>query len=366
MLDLKILDTHSKVFEELSNFSGLLFDQWVTLWNSLSPDEKDIYTHPVYIISWLKSRIKHSADVYHLFIFNSGTTFIGVVPFKIHTIRTLFGKRIYLKSPIVELGSSIAVAKKYRESVCETILNTNIHNRGKPFAFGLLQVDETNSFQKSYGNIVVHNNHYARNIVNLTGHYEELLKNQSRKFRKNLKRDKKKALSYGKLKFEVINKTPDILQSFEQLMDFEMSGWKAAGIKAMRKNEFVKDFYQSVICGFSQLGKSVIFLLKSNDSLLSTHACIIDNNTLYGLKIIYNEEYSGISPGTLLYDYIFREYCPLNEIKCYNSMSESLWFRKKWHSDTLNTYSMFVFHNNLSGNCWKHVYRLYNKFKPTV
>lgn len=365
MINLRIIDKHNKEFNELYKFNSRLFREWLTTWNSLSPGEKDIYTHPVYVMSWLKSRIKHSGDVYYLYIFKSGNTFIGAVPFKIHTIRTLFGKSIYLKSPIVELGSSIAIAEKYRESVCETILNTNIHDRGKPFAFGLLQVDETNTILKSHSNNTVYNNHYDRNVLDLSHGYDYILKKRSANFRRNLKRKKNKALSLGNLQFEVFDESSSVITAFEHFMDFEMAGWKASGPKAMRKNEFVKDFYKSVIEGFSQYGKSVLFTLKSGSALLSMLAGIIDHTTLYGLKIVYNEDYAKISPGMVLYDYIFREYCSQNKIIKYNSMSESLWFRERWHPDTLKTYRMFVFNNNLSGNCWKYLYRFYNSIKTT-
>lgn len=358
-----IIDKNCTEFYDLCNLRGKLFQEWLDIWIKLSSEEKDIYTHPVYMMSWLKAKAKHSQENFKLFFLMHNNEVIGCIPFQIYTVPTFPKRLIYLKSPVVELGSSVAIKKKYRKSICDLLLNMRVGGSGKPFSIVFLQIDETNTFFETDVRKIVKKNDFSRTILNVRNGYGEILNNCSSKFRYNLKKTKDKALSLGNLHLDISQEKPQITEMFNLITEFEMTGWKKDEHKAMKKNDFINDFYLSVVEGFSELGQAAIITLKTANKQLASTAILNLEHCIYGLKIAYNAEYASLSPGTLLLDRIFEEYCPRENITTYNVMSTSEWFRKAWKADTLHTYGMYIFPNTRIGICEKYIVDLYIKFK---
>lgn len=361
MIEIEIINFQHPDMEEFLKFRGIIFNQWLNLWDSLSSHEKEIYSHPVYVMSWVNARKIHANDEISVFIFYSEGEFIGAIPFTIKTIPSKLELCCYLKSPLVELGSTVAIPEKLRIKVFNKLFQTPLINGHKPIAITFDRIDETNSFVNSKLEADIRKTDYTRNIIDLSNGYQSMLQKRSSHFRKNLKNISNKFTNNGESYIDIIRGKNEIVQAFDYFTHLEMKGWKADSERAMLNNRFVFDFYRNVILGFSDLGKTVLFKLRIGNIVVAMYMCIMVEDVLYGLKTTYNEEYEKLSPGSIILDRIFNNFCPSNSIKQFNSMSQSPWLKDKWHPEKIETYKTVVFPDNYLGRCYKYGYKLIKK-----
>ena len=239
------------------------------------------------------------------------------------------------------------------------MLNTNI---GHMLGFSI--VKENHPLLQNDFNKTIVKNKFTINIVDTGQGFSEMIRGKKyKKMRNNLNRYKSRAQEFGDIEFEIIQKHSDLITAFEDFVDFEVKGWKGTTQYAMRKNKITYNFYRSIIYGFALLNDAVIFKLWAGDELLSSELCINIDDTMYSLKVVYNEEYFKMSPGTLLTKYILKEYFPSNNIRYLNTVGPAEWFAKIWHPLIIETYKVNIFPDSINGNILKQAYKFYAKLK---
>ena len=77
--------------------------------------------------------------------------------------------------------------------------------------------------------------------------------------------------------------------------------------------------------------------------------------TAIRLESAYNEEFSKISPGTILLEYALKNYCVQNNIEVVNLVSDANWLQK-WQPIKMNTYEMKIYPNGLRGILGKLIF----------
>ena len=366
MVTVRVFEKSSDVYRRLCEKSGPLFEEWLSAWNALDITERDIYSHPVYVMSWLNARYHMEAENVQLFSLYDNGSLIGIVPLSAYPLPLTFRFLYYLKSPVVELGSTIGIPERYREEAGHTILETPLNGNGKPLAVGFLRIDETNVFLRSDIPKLLFQTGYSRNVFRIPENYRETLRKEHKHLARELRRKYNILSRIGDYKLEFVDTTADIAGAFERFVDLEIKGWKKDQRRAMRNNPFIYRFYRDTVLGFAASGNAVICNLVCNGETLSSLIGIVDRGTLYGLKIAYNETYQDVSPGFLLLDLVFDRYCPGRNITAYNQMSSCPWFNERFHPSVLNTYSLFMFPPGLSGVLVKMGYAFFAKLKKTL
>ena len=187
MIGIDIINFQHPDREELLKLRGNIFTRWLKLWDSLYIHEKEIYSHPVYVISWINARQIHTKEEILVFVFTLDSEFIGAIPFTVKTFPSQNSSCCYLKSPMVELGSTLAIPEKFRTKIFEKLFQTPLVHGHKPIAITFDRIDETNSFITEDVGTVTIKTGYTRNVLNLSDGYQALLKKRSGHFRKNLK-----------------------------------------------------------------------------------------------------------------------------------------------------------------------------------
>jgi len=354
----KIIDKTSTQYRDLCQLSGPLFSAWCEAWMSLSVNERDIYTHPVLIMSWLGALTHFNNEYFQLCCLYEGDELITIIPFQIYTVPFSFGHWCYMKSPMIEFGSSVAIPQRYREQAANTLLEIQIAGHSKVKAIGFLQIDNTNSFLSISTPHTIFRTGYTRNILDITKYCKE---QGSKNFKRHLHKSLYKLKQMGSVNFEIIDVSDEIMNAFDHFVEFEASGWKHDQRITLRNNPILYQFTRDTILGFAAANNAVVFNLKCNDILICSFVCIFDNTTLYGLRIAYDETYRITSPGLVLIDFIFRNYCPGHNLSQYNSMSSSPWFKEKYHPSIMETSSLFLFQPGITGSILKTGYNWYKR-----
>lgn len=180
--------------------------------------------------------------------------------------------------------------------------------------------------------------------------FEKIEANLSQNMRKQLKRARKRSKTIGELHHESFQTLSELAKGFPIFCDLEASGWK--GIKgtgsAIKCNENLIKFYNSLLNRFSEYGASKIDILYIDDRPISGELQLIINNTTYLLKGGYDEAMGHISPGQLLRELLLKTYAQKQKIKCFNLVSgEYILDHKRWKPSTYDTYEVVIFNRTL-------------------
>lgn len=364
-IEMLIIDHSSVEMPDLMMLRGELFNKWLEFWNRLSNSEKDPYTHPFWIISILKglSDVPHLFNRKLLYFLYLNGAIISVILLEKKAIFKGIERFYVLRCPMLLLTSSLASNSDYYTAVADAFFrkNSKLKIKQNPLAIIFSRIDSTNQFLNAPVNKLVFKD-YKRCILAINNDFLETNSGLKRNFRKWEKR----ALGIGKLHFSSIENEPEIFKAFEDLMDLEMLGWKGKTPNAMRKNDFTRNFLYSLIGAFSGSGNAVVFLLKLDDVLIAANIAFIIEDTMYTIKTVYNEDYSKLSPGSLIYERVFKEYFPARNLKYANCISTSEWFHDNWHGTYFDTYKMFIFPDSLLGNCIKSGIKVYKSIKDNL
>jgi len=369
MFEVKVIEKESRELNDLYNFEGSLYNQWLALWNSLNPDEKDLSTHPIWIISYIKSRTllpgQHNLANIKFFFIYYDQSLRGVIPFHIKNVTDKLSNFCCLLSMQQSIGASLALKEQHYREVFDTLFNVPILDSRTPLMLGFSIVEENHPLLKSSFTKTVIKNKFKKYVLDTGNDYSGMLREKKyKKMRSNINRYTRRAQKLGDIEFEILQNLPDLFTAFEQFVDFEAQGWKSATNYAMKNNCITYNFYRSAINGFALQNNAIIFNLRAGDVLLSSKLCIKIGNTMYALKPVYDEKYSELSPGTLLTDQILKKFFSFNNIRYYNTVGPSEWFAKIWHPDTVETYKVNIFPDTAYGVILKQAYKIYQRMKP--
>lgn len=174
--------------------------------------------------------------------------------------------------------------------------------------------------------------------------------NLPKKFHRNIRRLKKRALTIGKVIYFYEKERDRLNDAFEIFLKLEASGWKGqTGTgSAIILNDQVKNFYFSLIDQFSKDSRCQINLIKIGESYAAGQFCLIANGVLSILKIGFNEKFKDIAPSNLLLFDLLQK-CQLDpEINTVSLTTGPLW-AKRWHPENLDVYNLFMFNKTIKG-----------------
>ena len=141
--------------------------------------------------------------------------------------------------------------------------------------------------------------------------YEEALAAMSGDFRRNLRRQRRRAQESHAMRAEFLSSPADVHRAFDVFLDIEASGWKGdEGLSsAIRCQPGMLAFYESLVEQFGQKGECVINLLWFGDVPVAGEFGLRIGPTLHILKFGYRESFSKFAPGNLLLDQVIAHAC---------------------------------------------------------
>ncbi len=130
----------------------------------------------------------------------------------------------------------------------------------------------------------------------------------SKNFRANLRKARNKLAELSDVEYVEVHQGPGLRQAFTQFLEVEASGWKGQDGTgtAIRVQPDVLRFYENLLDRFGPLGGCRIHLLRADGRCLAGQFCLVVADTLYVLKIGYDEAYARCAPGNMLLERVLQ------------------------------------------------------------
>lgn len=225
------------------------------------------------------------------------------------------------------------------------------------------RVDETNRVLAGKGTPVIRKV-FERTILDLDGGYDAVIRNLAKSTRDTITKSSKRLQKSGTLVLHAITDFTGLMEAYGRMIELESEGWKGNTVFALKRNTFSRAMYESIIEGFSPLGMIFIFELRYNEQLIACALSVVHEQTVYSIKIIYNEQFAKYSPGNVLYERLFHDYIDYLGLKKINLVSDSPHFRKTWRAQKMDAYKCFFFRGTALGAGLRTLYPLCEIIKP--
>ncbi len=176
----------------------------------------------------------------------------------------------------------------------------------------------------------------ASDFIHNSGGYEATMQRLSGSFRRDLRRKLKHAKTSGTLSYRSIEAPEELEEAFRDFMEVEGSGWKGPGGTgtAVNCNYEVERFYRELMNSRTLDAHCVINLLYLDETCIAGEFCIYCSGVLNLLKIGYLEAYARISPGSLLFDCVLRDWCERSDVRTVSLVGDAAW-QKTWHPEEI-------------------------------
>lgn len=187
-------------------------------------------------------------------------------------------------------------------------------------------------------------------FIDVTGTYEAYVLGLSKNFRRSLKRAKQYLNALPEVRITFAQDSPDLGNGLEAFMDVEASGWKGfqGTGTAIKLQPRLVSFYRELTRTFSVSGNVAINTLNVNGKCVAAQFCLLADDTVYMLKIGYDEDYKRYAPGKHLLDLFIQRCMENSTVKSINLVTDAEW-HADWKPKTLDKSDLYIFNTSLAG-----------------
>jgi len=200
--------------------------------------------------------------------------------------------------------------------------------------------------------------------------YEQIRQKISKHFRSELNLKGNRLSRLGDVEYISARKKDDLNKEFNDFLELEASGWKGQHGTAIKSNVKDKKFYENLTDNFSDIDSCELSLLTLNNEIIAGSYWLVNDSTVYFLKIGYDKKYSKVSPGVLLLDHDIGKYADDHSINTISLFSDYQW-QARWKPSSMDVFNIIIF-NKSSFNvfCYsllKVIVRVYRRcVKPVL
>jgi CelD/BcsL family acetyltransferase involved in cellulose biosynthesis len=182
------------------------------------------------------------------------------------------------------------------------------------------------------------------------GSYADVTATFSRNFRSNLKKARNKLARQTGVEFTSVAGHSELLRCFGDFMDLEASGWKGVhgSNTAIKLHPALVKFYRSLIDELGQDGAIVMNCLRVGGRLIAGQFCVRYDDTLYILKLAYDEAWSHVAPGNMLLERTIQDGIGGAGFRKIDLVGNPTWFRD-WCPRSQHIHTVWLFNNTLRG-----------------
>ena len=187
-------------------------------------------------------------------------------------------------------------------------------------------------------------------FIDVTGTYEAYVLGLSKNLRRSLKRSKQYLKALPEVRITFAQDSPDLEDRLEAFMDVEASGWKGfqGTGTAIKLQPRLVSFYRELTRTFSVSGNVAINTLNVDGKCVAAQFCLLADDTVYMLKIGYDEDYKHYAPGKHLLDLYIQRCMENSTVKSINFVTDTEW-HADWRPKTLDKSELYIFNTSLAG-----------------
>jgi CelD/BcsL family acetyltransferase involved in cellulose biosynthesis len=181
--------------------------------------------------------------------------------------------------------------------------------------------------------------------------FETITRTFSRNFRSNLTKARNKLAQEAGVEFESVSQPgPDMQRCFAEFLEVEASGWKgnAGSGTAIKLHPELLHFYASLIDNLAAADAVVINCLRAGGAPIAAQFCLRDADTLYVLKLAYDERHARLAPGNMLLERVIGAGCASGMFRHVNLVGDPPWF-KDWQPLEVPVYTIELYNTTAAG-----------------
>jgi CelD/BcsL family acetyltransferase involved in cellulose biosynthesis len=152
----------------------------------------------------------------------------------------------------------------------------------------------------------------------------------------------------GRVSFEEVSSSSELLDHLAAAWRLEDSTWKGAAGSSIAQSPSLRGFYDDLAIALAPMGKMRLFLLRCDDSLVAFAYVLLDGGIVHGLKIGYSPAFAFASPGYLTVWKII-EWCDHQGIRQFNLSGADASWKSRWGGEPLQVSSVQAFPRTLQG-----------------
>lgn len=178
--------------------------------------------------------------------------------------------------------------------------------------------------------------------------YEQVQKRYSQNFRSQLKKANNRWKSVTGADMVCATEPDAVRRAFDELLRVEASGWKGRMGTAIAQDPKLERFYRELMEAFLPSRQICIMSLVAEGHAIAVQFCLLDHDTLYALKVAYDEAWERYSPGNLLLDQVLRHGCESGQYRCVNLVTDAAWHRG-WRPERTAVHDYVIFNGTPAG-----------------
>lgn len=181
--------------------------------------------------------------------------------------------------------------------------------------------------------------------------------NVAAKFRRNIRRLRRRAISRGDLEYKRITNSHALEGAIQSFIDLEDDSWKGGSATSIKADMHLCEFYHNLPSMMPDKVSCEVHLLSLNGTDIAGAYGFLCNEEYHMLKIGYRSAYADLSPGHLLIDHICEYYQATGNVRLINLHSEADW-TKTWSSCTQPEYRFLIFNRSFKSWLLHMLYRI--------
>jgi len=178
--------------------------------------------------------------------------------------------------------------------------------------------------------------------------FEQCSHRLSKSFKAQLRKANNRASKGGGVTYSATRDPAKLEKYYQRFLDVEASGWKGIQGTAIKRDEALVAFYSNLAKYFSTFGGSEIHLLEIQGETLAAEFSLVVGDTMYCLKIGYDERWASLSPGHLLFQHVIDNCAQTHAVTYINLVTDAAWHRS-WQPNRLRVYRWRRFNATLPG-----------------
>ena len=353
--------TNIKLLEGREGFDQIQKQDWDLLAGQLNhrglSHEYEGYKSYVYTID-------NDSKIFFLSMF-SGNSLIAICPME-SSVKHVLGIKMRVLQNIGAGSDFIWEKKDSNKNVLKNIIDylTRLENfKWSAIAFSVLDDSSIySSLQDLRHPLVIKGKDKEWYFLDCDRPYDDLRKGLSRNFKHNLKQSRNRLSRLEDVEFLHIRNMPDLQWAYKEFVDLEGSGWKGEGGTAIRQRPELNNFYENLIKNDTGNIHCVIDLLRVKGKNIAGQLSIQCLDTISIVKVGFNEEFSYLRPGVVLFDEFVKECCGDSALKIIDTTNDSEWV-KKWKPSSRRQFDIILPRNTLSGMLYYILLKIELKMK---
>ena len=164
----------------------------------------------------------------------------------------------------------------------------------------------------------------------------------STNFRKNLRKAETKLRARPDVRFRFISASDVHGECLDRFLALESAGWKGKAGTAINSNERTRSFYRTLTDLLVRDGLLEWHFLEVGGSVIGGHLAVRASSTLTLLKIAYDEGYSALAPGNLLFLEMLQNESGASRSETIDCLTDMPWHRN-WKMSSRPHFTITLF-----------------------